>query len=139
MDKTVKIGVGVLVYDKAGKFLLMKRTGSHGEGTWAPPGGHIDFGEVAADTAKREVKEETGIEINNIEVMGFTEDLFEAEDKHYVTIFLRADRAGGELKKTDREWTEIGFFDMTDVSSMDLFASFKNFVEGNLLPKPRKF
>ena len=39
MEKQVRLGVGVLVFDLAGKAVLMKRTGSHGEGTWAPPGG----------------------------------------------------------------------------------------------------
>ena len=35
------VGVGVLII-RNGKILLIKRTGSHGAGTWSPPGGHID-------------------------------------------------------------------------------------------------
>ncbi len=66
MEKPIaKVGVGVLI-NKDGKILLIKRRGSHGEGTWAPPGGHIDFGERVIDCAEREVKEETGLEIKNL-------------------------------------------------------------------------
>lgn len=134
MEKQVKVGVGILVYNKEGKFALIKRKGAHGEGTWAAFGGHIDFGESVFDTAKREVREEGGIDIANLEILGFTEDFFEQEQKHYITIFVKADWAAGELKRGDREWTEIGFFDMNNLPE-PLFVPVKNFAEGRLLPK----
>ena len=132
--KIVKVGVGVLVYNKEGKFALIKRTGSHGQGTWAAIGGHIDYGETAIETAKREVKEEIGVDIDNIEVLGFTEDFFPQEQKHYITIFVRADWVSGEIKKSDQEWTEIGFFTMNNLPE-PLFIPVKNLVAGKLLPK----
>jgi len=137
-NNSVRVGVGVLVYNKEGKFALIERKGSHGQGTWAPPGGHIDFGETAIETARREVKEEIGVNIDNLEVLGFTEDFFEKEQKHYITIFIKADWMAGELKASDKEWTEIGFFDMNNLPN-PLFISFKNFAEGGLLPKRQNF
>lgn len=54
-NKRLWVGVGVAVIVKrGGKILLIKRQGSHGAGTWAPPGGHIDFGESVEETARRE-------------------------------------------------------------------------------------
>ncbi len=138
MEKKVKVGVGVLVRDKKGKVILIKRTGSHGEGTWAPPGGHIDFGETAVEAGRREVEEETGIITGDPKVLGFTEDFFEKEGKHYITVWLQSDWLSGELKKSDREFTEIGLFGMEDLPN-PLFLTFKNFIDGKLLPRPQDF
>ncbi len=44
-NKRPKVGLGVLIF-KDGKVLLGKRKGAHGEGTWCPPGGHLEFGET---------------------------------------------------------------------------------------------
>ena len=46
---------------KNGKVLLSKRKGSHGEGEFAFPGGHLEYMEGFADCARREVQEEYGI------------------------------------------------------------------------------
>jgi 8-oxo-dGTP diphosphatase len=79
-----------------GAVLLGLRRGSHGAGTWSPPGGHLEFGEDPADCARRETLEETGLELGSCRFVGVTNDLFEAEDKHYVTLFYAADDARGE-------------------------------------------
>jgi len=60
VQRSVKVGVGVLVW-KEGKIALIKRTGSFGSGTWSPPGGHVEFGELALDAACRETAEEIGV------------------------------------------------------------------------------
>jgi 8-oxo-dGTP diphosphatase len=134
MEKNVKVGVGVLVRDNEGKVILIKRTGSHGEGTWAPPGGHVDFGESVIETGRREVREEAGIEAGDLKVLGFTEDFFESEDRHYITIWLQGLWLSGKLKESDREFTEIGLFGMEDLPK-PLFLTFKNFIEGKLQPR----
>ena len=132
-NKCVKVGVGVLVFDKEGKILLMKRAGSYGQGTWAPPGGHVEFGETAISAAKREVKEEVGIGVKNAAVIGITEDISVATDHHYITVFVQAEWSRGLLKTSDREFTEMGFFDINDLPK-PLFISFNNLMKGKLLP-----
>lgn len=87
-------GVGVLLL-REGKVLLGKRRGSHGEGSWAPPGGHVDEGESAEETARREVLEETGLRIERPRIGPVTEDRF-PEGKHYLTTFVVADAPTGE-------------------------------------------
>ena len=56
----VKVGVGVIVVDDSGEILLEKRRDN---GMWGLPGGGIEPGESVYETALREVKEETGLDI----------------------------------------------------------------------------
>ena len=57
-EKRPKVGVGVFVF-KDGKTLLGKRKNAHGDGTWNPPGGHLEFNESIEQCAQREVLENT--------------------------------------------------------------------------------
>ncbi len=93
------IGVGVMVVKEA-QILLGKRKNAHGDGTWAFPGGHLEYGESIEECARREVLEECGIQIGPISPIGFTNDVFEDAGKHYVTLFVRAlHRSGRPLVK----------------------------------------
>ena len=93
--KRVQVGVGVFVKRK-GKILVGKRKGSHGAGTWALPGGHLEPGESFEACCKREVLEETGLIINNISPVVFTNDVFRDESLHYITLFFKSDYKSGE-------------------------------------------
>lgn len=96
----VRVGVGVFVR-KDGRFLFQLRQGSHGTGTWSLPGGHLEHGESFEDTARREVKEETNLTITNVSFCAVTNDIFEAESKHYVTIWMMSEWESGELVNTE--------------------------------------
>jgi len=108
MDRP-KVGIGVFVW-RDGKFLVMKRSGAHGQGTWTVPGGHLEFKETWEQCAKREVLEETGMEITNIRLLAATNDIFEKENKHYNTIWIESDWLRNEpqnlepKKCTDLQW-----------------------------------
>lgn len=91
----VRVGVGVLIV-RENKVLLGKRRGSHGEGTWAPPGGHLDFGETVEECARREVLEETGIIIREVRRGPYTTDIFPEVNRHFVTLFVTATNSEGD-------------------------------------------
>ena len=99
-----KVGVGVMIL-KNGKVLLGKRKGSHGEGEFAFPGGHLEYMEGFADCARREVLEECGIEIENIRFQ-FLANVTKYAPKHYVHIGLVADWKSGEPKVLEPEKSE---------------------------------
>jgi 8-oxo-dGTP diphosphatase len=94
MIKRPFVGIAVMVI-KGNRVLLGKRKNAHGSGTWAFPGGHLEFNESIEACAKREVLEETGIRINNLRYGPYTNDIFTDEDKHYVTLFVTADYDSG--------------------------------------------
>jgi 8-oxo-dGTP diphosphatase len=107
------IGVGVLVV-RGGRVLLGERLGAHGAHTWAPPGGHLEFGETVESCARREVREETGLEIDGVKEAPYTSDVFEADRKHYITLFVTAQSDSGEpvvrepAKCSDWKWFSWG-------------------------------
>ena len=111
MGKRPLVGVAVIVV-KDNRVLLGKRKNAHGADTWAFPGGHLEFNESIEDCAAREVFEETGLSINNLRYGPYTNDIFTAENKHYVTLFVIADHKSGtpqvrEPHKCEQwEWSE---------------------------------
>lgn len=100
-----KVGVSVII-KRDGKVLIGKRKASHGTGTWAFPGGHLEYGESWEDCAKREVAEEVGIAIRNVQFAAVTNDIFQKEEKHYITIFVTCDYESGEVKVMEPEKCE---------------------------------
>lgn len=103
-----RVGVGVIVL-RRGMVLLGLRKGSHGAGTWALPGGHLEFGESIEQCAAREVREETGLEIQGVSQGTYSNDLFEG--KHYVTLFVVAHSEAGEPSVLEPEkCSEWGWF-----------------------------
>jgi 8-oxo-dGTP diphosphatase len=89
-----RIGIGVIIW-KSGKVLIGKRTGSHGDNTWSFPGGHLEENETPAATGRREVGEETGLEVGELSPAGFTFDHFEENGRDYLTLFYSCDWVNG--------------------------------------------
>lgn len=77
--------VGGLVFNKKGDLFLMR---SHKwRNTYTVPGGHIELGETMEDALVREVKEETNLEIFDIEFIDFQEFIFDDEfwkKRHFI-------------------------------------------------------
>ena len=99
-----KVGIGVMIM-RDGKVLLGERKGSHGEGEYSFPGGHLEYMESFGECARRETREECGIEIDNIRFQ-FLSNVIKYAPKHYVHIGLTADYKNGEPKVLEPEKCE---------------------------------
>ena len=128
----VRVGVGVMIL-KDGKFLLGQRKGSHGEGTWSFPGGHLEFGESLEECAKREVMEETSLIIKNIKKIWFTNDIF-PEGKHYITCFVTAEIESGEVQNREPEKLERWDWFEWDKFPEPLFIPLTNLIKEKTNP-----
>lgn len=83
------IGVGVIIENELGQILVGKRKGSVAP-YWSIPGGGMEYGETFEGVAKREILEETGIQLTKPKVIGLTNNLetFHAEGFHAVSVIL---------------------------------------------------
>jgi 8-oxo-dGTP diphosphatase len=88
------VGICVLVM-KEGKILLGKRKGSHGANEYASPGGHLEHMESFEDCARREVMEETGLEIGPIRFLRVM-NIRDYAPKHYIDVAFAAEWRSGE-------------------------------------------
>ena len=115
-----KVGIGVMVF-KDGKVLLGKRKNAHGAGEYAWPGGHLEYMESFEACARREVREETGVEIKNVKFLRLY-NLKEHAPKHYVDIAMTAEWASGEAEV--REPDKCESWDWYDIENLPepLFA-----------------
>ena len=133
-NKIPRIGVGVFVF-KNHKFLMGRRKNSHGDGSWSVPGGHLEFGEKIEQTAKREMFEETGVRISNIKIAGITNDIFEKENKHFVTIWVTSDWVSGKGRvKESEKFIGIGWHDFKSLPK-PLFLPWKQLFKSEFLKK----
>lgn len=133
MDKFIKVGIGVMILDD-NKVLLghrskdKKDTGGIFEiDCWILPGGKQEYFETFFECAKREVKEETNLEIGELKLFGAADDI--QPDRHYITLHIIAKKHSGELKvmeptKEDRwEWFNL------DKLPQNLYSPSKKFIE----------
>jgi len=111
----VKVGVGVIVVDYNGKILLEKRSDN---GMWGLPGGGMEPGESIYKTALREVKEETGLDIEINGLVGVYSEPWEGrivtypdngDVRHLVDIVLTGEIVSGELSMSS-ESLDLKFF-----------------------------
>ena len=145
----VRVGVGVLVKDPKsaiGKVFAGKRKGSHGAGTLALPGGHLEMFETWQECAIREVQEEMGVDIHNVVFGHVTNDPMESEGKHYITIFMLAEVVDNDATPINCEphkcegwesysWDELQqIYDGKYDSGVSLFGPLRHLVEES----PRK-
>jgi ADP-ribose pyrophosphatase YjhB (NUDIX family) len=98
------LGVGALIFD--GERILMAQRGKEPlRGWWSLPGGALETGEILADAIRREVREETGLEIDPVKVFEIFErimrDAAGAPEYHYVLIDYICRVTGGTLRAGD--------------------------------------
>ena len=133
----VRVGVAAIV--RRGDSILMGlRKGSRGAGTWSFPGGHLEVGETLTGCASRELLEETGINVRrqSFERFGFTNDIFEEEGKHYITIYFETHYVETQapcLMEPNKCWA-WDWVRQGDVSGLLLFLPVQNLLKDGMDP-----
>ena len=99
--------VDVLIRRNDG-YVLIKRKNEPYRGRWAIPGGLVEYGEKVEQAAMREAKEETGLEVKLIRLVGVYSDPARDPRGHYISIAYLAEAVSGELKAaTDAEEVKV--------------------------------
>lgn len=89
------VAVGAIVFDDAGRVLLIERARPPGDGLWTVPGGKVEPAETLAQAVAREVREETGLVVEVGPLACVVERI--DDDFHYVILDYLARVLGGEL------------------------------------------
>jgi nucleoside triphosphatase len=124
--------VGALIVNKEGKILLAK--GKKWGGKYTCFGGHVEMGETLEDAVIREVKEETGLNVEIVDKLLFHDSIFEKDfhkKKHFVfTDFLCKYEGDNNLVKTNEEYeNEFNWFTIEEALKIKLAQGTKKLIE----------
>ena len=118
-EKIIIVYAGGCIFNENGEVLLQKRADCN---KWGFPGGAIELGETPEMAAKREVKEETGLEIEVQKLIGIYTDsdvIYPNGDKaHSICICYEMSVVGGELSCDENETLELKYFSLDDMPEL---------------------
>lgn len=124
-----RVGVAVILRNEKNEILLGYRKNINlGYHTWGLPGGKLDFGEELKDCAKRELKEETNLDVNisDLKLDDVTNAVFD-DETHYITVIYETCIFTNDLQVVEpdkcEEWKWFAYGDLPE----DLFLPFKNY------------
>ncbi len=146
--RRVGVGLGVMLV-RDGRLLLGRRNDNpdaadselHLEGTWTMPGGKLEYGESFEEGARREVREETSIEVGGVKVICVNND--KNEHAHFVTVGMLAEDFRGEPRVMEPdEITEWRWFGVRGLPEPMYFPSkrlLENYLKGSFyIPRGRE-
>ena len=122
----VQTGASIIVEDEQGRILMQQRSD---DGTWSYPGGRIEIDETVEDGARREVREECGLEVGELRLLG----VFSGKELNHVypngnevcgidIVYVSSDYTGS-LQCEDGEAKHMGFYPIDElpqpISSMN--------------------
>jgi ADP-ribose pyrophosphatase YjhB (NUDIX family) len=116
-----------VVADQAGAILLIERTDN---GLWTIPGGGMEVGETIAQTAIREVKEETGLDVAVQRLVGIYSnprhviEYSDGEVRQQFSVCFACRVTGGQMA-TSSESRRVGFFAPEDIKAMPIHDSIR--------------
>jgi len=122
----------VVVRNAAGELLLLRRTDND---LWAIPGGKVEIGETAAQAGVREVKEETGLDVEVTGLVGIFSDPGHVivylrgkkirEIRQPFNVCLRARPVAGHLTPAADEATDVRWIDPTELDTYDIHPAIR--------------
>ena len=109
----VGVGIGAMVRNEKGEILFLKRTEKcrNEAGKWNFPGGGLEFGETQDEAVKREVLEETGLEVKIVRILKIIDHIIEEEGQHWFNPIYETKVVGGNLENMEpHKCSEIKWF-----------------------------
>lgn len=116
----------VMIYDKKRDMVLVQNRRKAWSGLCFP-GGHVEPGESFVSSAKREVFEETGLQIDDVRLCGIKQFPAENGAYRYIVLFFKSESFSGELKSSDEG--EVFFLHIDEIKKYPLSDSFETMLE----------
>ena len=122
-----RLAVGAVIV-RDGRLLMVQRANEPGKGLWSVPGGRVERGEYLADALRREVMEETSLEIEVGELLGMFEVV--GHDAHYVVLDFIASVGGGNAPRAGGDAADAAWVPLDDVARRDCTPRFVETLRG---------
>lgn len=138
---SIVVAVTAFVLDDQDRVLLIRRTDN---GLWALPGGAQDFGEYIAETVVRETREETGIEVEVIGLIGIYSNpnhivaFSNGEVRQQFSICFRARPVGGSLA-TSSESSDVRWVAHQELESLSIHPSMRLRIDHGYENRPQPY
>jgi len=81
----IGVGCGAFILNENNELLLQQRNKAPEKGYWSIPGGKVELFEKIEDAVKREIKEETDVDIEVIKLLGICDHIVDNEQVHWVS------------------------------------------------------
>lgn len=128
------VGVGAVIVCN-GKILLEKRRSEPGKGKWSVPGGLVELGESTEQAVVREVKEETGLDVENPELIDVVNNIILDENGevkyHFVIVDYFLKLKGGDLNAAD-DAEELNWVALTEAENYNITKTLREFLKRNM-------
>jgi nucleoside triphosphatase len=121
--------VGALVANSKGEVLIVRS--NKWRNKYTVPGGHIELGERAEDAIKREVKEETGLDVYSVKLLLVQQAIYPVDyykHEHFIFLDYLCSSLNSEVKLDGRELQEYVWIKPDEALELDLEDYTKNFV-----------
>ncbi len=122
----------MIVISSEGKILLVR----HRKGNrqyWVLPGGRLEYGETFEECAVREIKEETGLDVEVVRFLFLSEAIAPDRSRHIVNVYLKAKEIGGVLKVGNEPvLAGVDYISMDELENMTLFPPVSEHILRNL-------
>ena len=113
-QRLILVGAAAVIRDESGRLLLIRRSDT---GQWALPAGIMEMDEAIANTVTREVKEETGLDVEPVRLIGLYTDpalqnlTFPHGDQvHVVNAAFECRVVGGQIRPDRTETLDVAYF-----------------------------
>jgi len=119
----IGVGVGAAIFNKKGKLFITQRgpKAKNECGKWEIPGGSVEFGETFEEAITREIKEELGVDIKVIELLGVCSHIIPAEIQHWVSpTYICEIVKGIPTIKEPEKCSAIGWFTLKEAEKLPL-------------------
>jgi len=131
--------VGALIFDQQSRILLLKCK-KH-KNRYVIPGGHVEIGEKMHDAVYREVKEETGLDIYDVEILAIQDSIFNKfyhKRKHFIYIDFSC-KTGSDDVKINEESEEFLWITPQESLSLPLDPYTERLIQEYLKGKKSKY
>jgi 8-oxo-dGTP diphosphatase len=127
----IVLGVAAVIWNGRGDVLLIRRAKEPRKGQWSLPGGRLEFGETLIEGVRREVREETGLEVEILGLIDVAETIRDAEagaaNDHFVLIDYSARVISGTAVAAS-DAAEARWFALAELDALPLWSEMRRII-----------